>query len=106
MHLNHAFLKEIVKIMGSSDALYYYLTSYSAQSMKIEFPEYGYSRSDPKLPHVNVPLVESTDSGIPIFYDIYPGSVNDITTVRNTVDVLRSSGLKDVTFIKDRGMFS
>ena len=50
--------------------------------------------------------MESSDSGIPIFYDIYPGSVNDITTVKNTIDVLRSADLADVTFIMDRGMFS
>ena len=50
--------------------------------------------------------MESSESGIPIFYDIYPGFVNDITTIKNTVGVLRSAGLIDVTFIMDRGMFS
>ena len=55
---------------------------------------------------MNVSLVESSESGIPIFYDVYPGSVNDITTVKNTVDVLRSAGLTDVTLIMNRGMFS
>jgi transposase len=50
--------------------------------------------------------MESSDSGIPIFYDIYPGSVDDIATVKNTIDVLRSADLADVTFIMDRGMFS
>ena len=43
---------------------------------------------------------------IPIFYDIYPGSVSDITTVKNTVDVLKSASFTDVTFIMDRGTFS
>ncbi|MCL5793792.1 MAG: transposase, partial [Candidatus Thermoplasmatota archaeon] len=61
---------------------------------------------DPDYPQVNVSLVESSESGIPIFYGTYPGSVNDITTVKNTVDVLRSAGLADVTFIMDGGMFS
>ncbi|MGP6238841.1 IS1634 family transposase [Cuniculiplasma sp. SKW4] len=106
MNLNHAFLNEIIKVMGISGALYYDLTSHSSQSRNIDFLEYGYSRSDPDYPQVNVSLVESSESGIPIFYDIYPGSVNDITTVKNTIDVLRSAGLADVTFIMDRGMFS
>ena len=106
MNLNHAFLKEIIKATGISGALYYDLTSYSSQSKNMEFLEYGYSRSDPEYPQVNVSLVESSESGIPIFYDIYPGSVNDITTVLNAVEVLRSAGMKDVTFIMDRGMFS
>ena len=106
MNLNHAFLHEIIKVMGISGALYYDLTSYSSQSGNIDFLEYGYSRSDPDHPQVNVSIVESSESGIPIFYDIYPGSVVDITTLRNTIDVLRSAGIKDVTLIMDRGMFS
>ena len=51
-------------------------------------------------------LVELSESGIPIFYNIYPRSVNDITTVKNTVDVLISAGFVDITFIGDMGMFS
>jgi transposase len=72
----------------------------------MEFLEYGYFRSDLDLPQVNVSLVESAASGIPVFYDIYLGSVVDITTVRNTVDILRSAGPNDVTFIMDPRMFS
>ena len=45
MNLNHAFLHEIIKVMGISEALYYDLTSYSSQSRNIDFLEYGYSRS-------------------------------------------------------------
>ena len=106
MNLNHAFLNEIIKVTGIKGALYYDLTSYSSQSRNIDFLEYGYSRSDPDYLQVNVSLVESSESGIPIFYYICQGSVNDITTVKNTIDVLRSAGLTDVAFIMDRGMFS
>ena len=106
MNPNHAFPHEIIKVTGISGVLYYDMTSYSSQSRNIDFLEYGYSRSDPDYPQVNVSLVESSESGIPIFYDIYPRSVNNITTVKNTVDVLRSAGLTDVTFIMDREMFS
>ncbi len=55
---------------------------------------------------MNVSIVESVESGIPIFYDIYTGSVVDIKTVRNTIDVLRSAGLTGIKFIRDRGLFS
>ncbi|MGC8645561.1 MAG: IS1634 family transposase [Thermoplasmata archaeon] len=106
MNPNHSFLNEIINVTGKSGALYYDLTSYSSQSRNIEFLEYGYSRSDPDLPQVNVSIVESSESGIPIFYDIYPGSVVDVTTLKNTIDTLISAGLRDITFIMDRGMFS
>ena len=55
---------------------------------------------------MNVSLVESSESGIPIFYDIYPGSVVDIKTAKNTFDALRSVGLTDITIIMDRRLFS
>lgn len=60
----------------------------------------------PRHPLENVFHVGSAEDCIPIFYDIYPGSVVDITTVRNTVDVLRSARLTDITFIMDKGLFS
>lgn len=106
MNPNHSFLVEILHVVGKPDAVYYDLTSFSSQAGDIEFLEYGYSRSDPDLPQVNVSLVESRDMGIPVFYDVYPGSVVDVTTVKNTVETLRSAGIKNVTFIMDRGMFS
>ncbi len=106
MNLNYLFLKEILHITGDTHAMYYDLTSFSSQSREMEFLEYGYSRSDPDLPQVNVSLVESTESEIPVFYDIYPGSIVDITTVKNTVDTLISAGINGITLIMDRGMFS
>lgn len=106
MNLNHSFLDEIVNVTGKSGALYYDLTSYSSQSRNIEFLEHRYSKSDQDFPQVKVSPVESSKSDIPIFYDIYPGSVVDITTVKNTVATLISAGLKDITFVPDVGMFS
>ena len=72
MDANHLYLNEILRVTGRSGAMYYDLTSYSSQSRSMEFLEYGYSRSEYDLPQVNVSLVESSESGIPIFYDIYP----------------------------------
>ena len=106
MNPNHGFLKEILKYTGDSGAMYYDLTSFSSHSRNIEFLEYGYSRSDPDFPQVNISLIEDRKTGLPIFYDIYPGSVVDVSTVKNTVDVLKSAGVKNITFIMDRGMFS
>ena len=106
MNPNHGFLKEILKYTGDSGAMYYDLTSFSSHSRNIEFLEYGYSRSDPDFPQVNISLIEDRKSGLPIFYDIYLGGVVDVSTVKNTVEILKSAGIKNITFIMDRGMFS
>lgn len=55
---------------------------------------------------MNVSIVESSESRIPIFYDIYTWSVMNATTVRDTMDILKSAGVKDLEFIMDRGMIS
>ena len=106
MNQNHGFLKEILKYTGDSGGMYYDLTSFSSHSRNIEFLEYGYSRSDPDFPQVNISLIEDRKTGLPIFYDIYPGSVVDVSTVKNTVEILKSARVKNITFIMDRGMFS
>jgi len=39
-------------------------------------------------------------------YDIYPGSIVDVSTLKNTIKKIRSQGVKDCTLIMDRGFFS
>lgn len=55
---------------------------------------------------MNISLVESSESRIPIFYDIYPWSVMNATTVRDTMDIPKSPSVNDLEFIMDRGMIS
>lgn len=106
MDINHAYLNEILKITEKTEVLYYDITSFSSYSRNMEFLEFGYSRSDPNLPQVNVSMIQDRKSGIPIFYDLYPGSVVDVSTVMNTVEILKSSGIDNTILIMDRGMFS
>ena len=39
-------------------------------------------------------------------YDIYPGSVVDVTTLKNTIKKINAYGVKDYTLVMDRGFFS
>ncbi|MGC9001353.1 transposase, partial [Caldisericum sp.] len=41
----------------------------------------------------------------PLFFQIYPGSVPDVVTLNNTLEIIDSFGLK-TTMILDRGFFS
>jgi len=51
-------------------------------------------------------LIIDKDLGIPLMYDVYPGSIVDVSTLKNTIKKLRSQGAKDFTLIMDRGFFS
>ena len=39
-------------------------------------------------------------------YDLYPGSIVDVVTLKNTLHRVRSLGIKDYTLILDQGFFS
>jgi len=67
---------------------------------------YGYNRDGLDLPQVNLSLIIDKDLGIPLMYDVYPGSIVDVSTLKNTIKKIRSQGAKDFTLIMDRGFFS
>ena len=39
-------------------------------------------------------------------YDIYPGSIVDVTTLKNTIRKIEAYGVEDYTLVMDRGFFS
>ena len=39
-------------------------------------------------------------------YDVYPGSIVDVTTLKNTIKKINAQGVSDYTLIMDRGFFS
>jgi transposase len=39
-------------------------------------------------------------------YDHYPGSISDVSTLRNTIKKMKSQGVRNYTLIMDRGFFS
>jgi transposase len=68
--------------------------------------EYGYKHEGPHAPQVKLSIVADKDSGIPLMYDLYPGSIIDVTTLFNTVHKIRDMGVTGYTLILDRGFFS
>lgn len=46
------------------------------------------------------------DPGIPVMYDVYPGSIPDVTTLSGTLTKLEAYGVDEYTAIMDRGFFS
>ena len=88
------------------EALIYDITSLSSSSKLIDILEYGYNCDGLDLPQLNLFLIAHKTLGIPMFYDVYPGSIVDVSTLHNTVEKLRSLGIVEVSLIMDRGFFS
>lgn len=100
------FMNQFTKFLEPEATLLYDITSLSSSSQLIELLEYGYNRDNDGIPQINLSLVVDKKRGIPIRYEIYPGSIADITTLHNTIRRLHTAGLEHFKLILDRGFFS
>ena len=100
------FMERLVRNLSTDSTLIYDITSLSSYSQFISLLEYGYNRDGLELPQVNFSLILDTAQAIPVMYDLYPGSIVDVVTLKNTLHRIRSLGVKNYTLILDRGFFS
>ncbi|MGD0951773.1 MAG: IS1634 family transposase [Methanotrichaceae archaeon] len=88
------------------ETLVYDITSLSSNSKNIDWLEYGYNRDGLDLPQVNLGLVLSVERQIPLYYKIFPGSINDVITLKNLIAEINSLGITKSMFLLDRGFYS
>ncbi len=96
----------LVKLLSSKRTLFYDITSISSYSELITVLEWGYNRDSLDLAQVNLSVIVDKDEGIPIAYEIYPGSISDVKTINNTIKRLTKQNIKAYTLVLDRGFFS
>ncbi len=68
--------------------------------------EFGNAKDDSRLPIFNYAIAYATNNKEPLFYEQYPGSVNDVSQLQFALNKAKSYGYKKVGFILDRGYFS
>jgi transposase len=100
------FMSRLLEGTGTKSTLVYDITSLSSYSQLINLLEYGYNRDGVSLPQINLSLVLDKDKGIPVMYDIYPGSITDVSTLSNTLQKIKAYGIKNYVAVMDRGFFS
>jgi transposase len=103
---NLNFSRALIQRTSTSHTLIYDITSLSSYSQNIDLLEFGYNRDGLDLPQVNLSLIVDKDLGIPLMYDVYPGSIVDVSTLKNTIKKIKAQGVRDYTLIMDRGFFS
>lgn len=100
------FSQALINNIGDGKPILYDITSLSSSSKLMDILEYGYNRDGDGLPQLNISIAAHKDLGIPLCFDVYPGSIVDVSTLRNTTKNLESLGLKNPTLVLDRGFFS
>lgn len=81
-------------------------TNMNTNSKTIELAEFGHAKDKEYLPQVNVAYALDQETGIPLFYDLYPGSITDVVQCKQMVEKAKIHDFKNLTFIMDRGYFS
>ena len=81
-------------------------TNKNCQAGDIEIVEFGHPKADAGLPVFNYALAFDTENKEPLFYEKYPGSINDVTQLQIMLDKAAGYGYKKTGFILDRGYFS
>lgn len=100
------FITKFVEKNSNVNSLMFDITSLSSYSKLNSLLEYGFNKDNDGLPQFNLSLAVDKEKGIPLMYDIYPGSIKDVTTIKNSTKKVRSTGLKFSALVLDRGFFS
>lgn len=100
------FLRKWIKMQGEIKGIIFDITSISSYSRFIELLEFGYNRDGENLPQINFGVIIGGESELPLSYRIYPGSIPDVSTLKNILIHLKSFGLKEFLFVLDRGFYS
>ncbi|MDR2773251.1 MAG: hypothetical protein LBC19_00670, partial [Tannerella sp.] len=61
--------------------------------------QWGYNRDGEELPQINMGMVCSRESGLPFFYNTFPGSIVDAGTIKNTLKYMEEYKLQNFTLI-------
>ena len=102
--LYRRFSHDLIKKLHPGNSLLYDITSIPSYSTASIF-EYGHAKDHQELEQINLSLVMERDRQVPLSFEIYPGSIPDVTTLRRTVEHLHPV-ISDIALILDRGFFS
>jgi transposase len=82
------------------------ITSISSYGRQLEYAEWGYNRDGEPLPQINLGVVYGEPSGLPLLYSLYPGSIHDVSTLKNLITELQVLSLEKTVFVLDKGFYS
>lgn len=100
------FLREWMGKRKKGEYIAYDVTSVSTYSGEISEAEWGYNRDKEKLPQINLGMYFGEESGLPLYYRMYPGSISDKAHLKYMVEDNGLIGAKKLRYVMDRGFYS
>ena len=81
-------------------------TNKHCQAGDIQLAEFGHEKDKQKKPIYNFSVAYDRNNRLPLFYEEYPGSINDVSQLQFLLEKAAAYGYKSAGFILDRGYFS
>ena len=100
------FFRSWINLRSEQEYLAYDVTSISTGASGIDIAEYGHNRDGDKMPQINLGMYYGEISRLPVYYNVYNGSVVDKSSLEFMVRNTKSLGLEKIRFILDRGFMS
>jgi len=97
------FFKEWADLRTEKEYIAYDITSVSTYAKGIDIAEWGYNRDNEMLPQVNMGMFYGTTSRLPVYYDLYSGSITDKSHLTFMMTCAQKLGISQVRFVMDRG---
>lgn len=100
------FFREWMKKKKQKEYLAYDVTSISSYSGHIPELEWGYNRDKERLAQINMGMYYGEESGLPLYYRVYPGSISDKAHLKYMVADNDFINGKSSRFVMDKGFYS
>jgi transposase len=102
--LYRRFSSDLIGKLNPGNSLLYDITSVPSYS-SANILEYGHAKDHPDLEQINMGMVLERSRRIPLFFEVYSGSIPDVVTLKRTVENIRKM-IPKIEIILDRGFFS
>lgn len=101
-----SFLRLWLKRCPREDRLSLDITSVSSYARHNPDVMPGYNRDQEKLPQINLLLMTDQKTKLPVWFEQLPGAISDMTTVKDTVQLLKQLDDTPRNIVCDRGFAS
>jgi len=102
----NTFFIEWVKLRNEKEYIAYDVSSISTYSRNIERAEWGYNRDGENIPQLNLGMYYGMTTQVPVYYDLYSGSIPDKTYFEHMMTASRDLGITNVCFVIDGGFIT
>lgn len=100
------FFRMQSKRRAETEYLFYDTTSISSYSETLRQVRYGYNKEHDPLPQINLALLYSQKTMLPVCYRKLPGNISDVKTVFNLLKELDYLDIRKINLVMDRGFYS